>query len=126
MHDMLMIRFLVTLLVAGNLFLGYTHWESHRLYEAQTEELNRCNSEYQKLVDYHKKRGVENPFIECMGYKARDECLEQTMVSCIGDIDSHRNLDSYSRNLKLCQFMGEQAVKMELEMKILEPERGEQ
>lgn len=120
MHDMLMIRFLATILVAGNLFLGYTHWESHRLYEvqmaryeAQTQELNQCNSEYQKLVDYHKTQGVSNPFIECVSYPERDLCFEQTMTGCLGDIDPDK--EGYRRQLTLCEFMSIAARKLEYE-----------
>lgn len=34
-------------------------------------------------------------------------------------------MSNHENRLKMCQFMGEQAVKMEIERETLEPERGE-
>lgn len=87
----------------------------------RTTELSQCNSEYQKLVDYHKTQGISNPFIECVSYPERDLCFEQTMTGCLGDIAP--DTEGYNRQLVLCEFMSIAAWKLEYEKNYGAPER---
>ena len=84
MKKILMI--LMVLLLTAGCSHDSTAYDCTTEYGTLTEGLNRCNSEYQKLVDYHKNKGIRNPFIECVGYAERDTCFEQTMEICVGDV----------------------------------------
>ncbi|MFA5428907.1 MAG: hypothetical protein WC279_11955, partial [Sulfurimonas sp.] len=104
---------LSSILFAGNLFHINLHRKTLAAYEYTKDELNRCNSEYQQLVDYHKTQGISNPFIECVSYPERDLCFEQTMTGCLGDIAP--DTEGYNRQLVLCEFMSIAARKLEYE-----------
>ena len=106
---------LSSILFAGNLFHINLHKKTLAAYEYTKEELGRCNSEYQNMVDYHETQGISNPFIECVSYLERDLCFEQTMTGCLGDIDP--DTDGYNRQLVLCEFMRDAALKLEHEKK---------
>lgn len=83
--------------------------------ETRTTELAQCNSEYQNMVDYHKNQGINNPFIECVGYPQREDCFSDTMAGCLGDIDPEK--EGYYRQFTLCEFMRDAALKLEHEKK---------
>jgi len=112
---------MAAILFAGNLFHINLHKKTLAAYEYTKEELVRCNSEYQNMVDYHKNQGISNPFIECVGYKERDLCFEQTMTGCLGDIAP--DTEGYNRQLVLCEFMSVAARKLEYEKSYGVPEQ---
>lgn len=112
---------MAAILFAGNLFHINLHKKTLAAYEYTKEELGRCNSEYQNMVDYHETQGISNPFIECVSYPERDLCFEQTMTGCLGDIDT--DTEGYNRQLVLCEFMSIAARKLEYEKNYGVPEQ---
>lgn len=112
---------MAAILFAGNLFHINLHKKTLAAYEYTKEELGRCNSEYQNMVDYHETQGISNPFIECVSYPERDLCFEQTMTGCLGDIDP--DTEGYNRQLVLCEFMSIAARKLEYEKNYGVPEQ---